>query len=220
MKERTFLMAGGGTGGHVIPALAVASELRTRGHNVSFVGTEHGIEAKLVPAAGFRLQNIQIGGLNRVGVRQTFATLGRLPLATASSMGGYVAGPPFLAAILRRVPVVVMEPNAVPGFTNRSISRLVARALVSFPETAAFFPSGRTEVTGLPVREEFFRIQPRVRGALLHLLITGGSQGSRTLNHAALQSWPLFVKAGFPIRITHQTGAAEIGDHRHDFAFP
>src|ERR1035438_10680115 len=85
MKERTFLMAGGGTGGHVIPALAVASELRTRGHNVSFVGTEHGIEAKLVPAAGFRLQNIQIGGLNRVGVRQTFATLGRLPIATVSS---------------------------------------------------------------------------------------------------------------------------------------
>src|ERR1035441_2579091 len=85
MKERKFLMAGGGTGGHVIPALAVARELRIRGHNVSFVGTEHGIEGKLVPAAGFDLQNIQIGGLNRVGVRQTFATLGRLPIATVRS---------------------------------------------------------------------------------------------------------------------------------------
>src|ERR1035441_10902883 len=84
MKERNFVMAGGGTGGHVIPALAVARELRTRGHNVSFVGTEHGIEAKLVPAAGFRLQNIQIGGLNRVGMRQTIVTLGRLPIATVS----------------------------------------------------------------------------------------------------------------------------------------
>lgn len=230
MKERNFLMAGGGTGGHVIPGLAVARELRTRGHNVSFVGTEFGMEAKLVPAAGFDLQKIQIGGLNRVGMRQTIVTLGRLPIATVSSdrcvrgaaavfsMGGYVAGPPVLAAILRRVPVVVMEPNAVPGFTNRSISRLVARALVSFPETAAFFPRGRTEVTGLPVREEFFRIQPRVHGALLHLLITGGSQGSRTLNHAALQSWPLFVKAGFPIRITHQTGAAGFGEIRDAFA--
>src|ERR1019366_6549771 len=230
MKERTFLMAGGGTGGHVIPALAVASELRTRGHNVSFVGTEHGIEAKLVPAAGFRLQNIQIGGLNRVGVRQTFATLGRLPIATVSSdrcvrgaaavfsMGGYVAGPPVLAAILRRVPVVVMEPNAVPGFTTPSISRLVARALVSFPETASFFPRGRTEVTGLPVREEFFRIQPKPRGPVLHLLITGGSQGSRTLNHAALQSWPLFLKAGLAIRITHQTGVAGFAEIRDAFA--
>ena len=230
MKERNFLMAGGGTGGHVIPALAVARELRTRGHHVFFVGTEHGMEAKLVPAAGFDLQKIQIGGLNRVGLRQTFATLGRLPIATVSSdrcvrdasavfsMGGYVAGPPVLAAILRRIPVVVMEPNAVPGFTNRSISRLVARALVSFPETAAFFPSGRTEVTGLPVREEFFRIQPKPRGPVLHLLITGGSQGSRTLNHAARQSWPLFRKAGFPIRITHQTGAAGFAEIRDAFA--
>jgi len=223
-------MAGGGTGGHVIPALAVAGELRTRGHSVTFVGTEYGIEGRLVPAAGFNLQKIQIGGLNRVGMRQTFATLGRLPIATVSSdrcvrgaaavfsMGGYVAGPPVLAAILRRVPVVVMEPNAVPGFTNRSISRLVARALVSFPETASFFPRGRTEVTGLPVREEFFRIEPKPRGALLHLLITGGSQGSRTLNHAALQSWPLFVKAGFPIRITHQTGASGFAEIRDAFA--
>ena len=127
MKERNFLMAGGGTGGHVIPGLAVARELKTRGHHVTFVGTEHGLEAKLVPAAGFDLQKIQIGGLNRVGLRQTFASLGRLPIATVSSdrcvrgasavfsMGGYVAGPPVLAAIFRRIPVVVMEPNAVPG---------------------------------------------------------------------------------------------------------
>ncbi|MCX6628654.1 MAG: undecaprenyldiphospho-muramoylpentapeptide beta-N-acetylglucosaminyltransferase [Candidatus Solibacter sp.] len=230
MKERKFLMAGGGTGGHVIPGLAVARELRARGHNVSFVGTEYGMEGRLVPAAGFDLIKIQIGGLNRVGVRQTITTLGRLPIATVSSdrsvrgaaavfsMGGYVAGPPVLAAILRRVPVVVMEPNAVPGFTNRSISRLVARALVSFPETAAFFPSGRTEVTGLPVREEFFRIPPKARGNGLHLLITGGSQGSRTLNHAAFQSWPLFLNAGFPIRITHQTGASGFAEIRDAFA--
>src|SRR5580765_3368225 len=230
MKERNFLMAGGGTGGHVIPGLAVARELETRGHHVTFVGTEHGLEAKLVPAAGFDLQKIQIGGLNRVSLRQTISTLGRLPIATVSSnrcvrtadavfsMGGYVAGPPVIAAILNRVPVVVMEPNAVPGFTNRSISRLVARALVSFPETADFFPRGRTEVTGLPVREEFFRIQPRPRGPVLQLLITGGSQGSRTLNHAALQSWPLFLKAGFPIRITHQTGAPGFAEIRDAFA--
>jgi UDP-N-acetylglucosamine--N-acetylmuramyl-(pentapeptide) pyrophosphoryl-undecaprenol N-acetylglucosamine transferase len=116
MKERNFLMAGGGTGGHVIPGLAVARELHTRGHHVTFVGTEHGLEAKLVPAAGFDLQKIQIGGLNRVSLGQPLATLGRVPIATVSSdrcvrdasavfnMGGYVAGPPvFLAAILRRV---------------------------------------------------------------------------------------------------------------------
>jgi UDP-N-acetylglucosamine--N-acetylmuramyl-(pentapeptide) pyrophosphoryl-undecaprenol N-acetylglucosamine transferase len=223
-------MAGGGTGGHVIPGLAVARELRARGHEVTFVGTEHGIEAKLVPAAGFKLEKIEIGGLKSVGLRRRFNTLARLPIATFSSlrttraasavfsMGGYVAGPPVLAAIFRRIPVVVMEPNAVPGFTNRSISRLVARALVSFPETAAFFPRGRTEVTGLPVREEFFRIQPKPRGTVLHLLISGGSQGSRTLNHALQQSWPLFREAGFPVYLTHQTGVSGFAEVRDAFA--
>src|ERR1019366_7835603 len=85
MKESRFLMAGGGTGGHVIPGLAIARELRTRGHNVCFVGTEFGIEAKRAPAAVFDLEKIRIGGLNRVGVRQTIVTLARLPIATVSS---------------------------------------------------------------------------------------------------------------------------------------
>jgi UDP-N-acetylglucosamine--N-acetylmuramyl-(pentapeptide) pyrophosphoryl-undecaprenol N-acetylglucosamine transferase len=213
-----FLLAGGGTGGHVIPALAVARELRQRGHRVFFVGTERGLEAKLVPPEGFELKTIEIGGLNRVDFRQKLATLARLPLATLGcgrflrgtsavfSMGGYVAGPPVMAAILHRIPVVVMEPNAIPGFTNRVIGRFVARALVSFPETARFFPAGRTETTGLPVREEFFQIAPRPRNSALHLLITGGSQGSRTLNQAARQSWPLFRNAGFAVHIVHQTG--------------
>jgi UDP-N-acetylglucosamine--N-acetylmuramyl-(pentapeptide) pyrophosphoryl-undecaprenol N-acetylglucosamine transferase len=111
-----------------------------------------------------------------------------------------------------------MEPNAVPGFSNRIISRFVSRALVSFPETAAYFPEGRTEITGLPVREEFFEIVPRTRGDVLNVLITGGSQGSRTLNQAARQSWPLFRNQGFPVRIVHQTGAAAFEQIRDEFA--
>src|SRR5678816_4083365 len=103
MPGRAFVMAGGGTGGHVIPALAVARELRKRGNLVSFVGTERGIESKLVPADGFELKRIEIGGLNRVGLRQKLATLFQLPLTTLGcrrfvkpaaavfSMGGYVA---------------------------------------------------------------------------------------------------------------------------------
>src|SRR5260370_40074907 len=122
-----------------------------------------------------------------------------------------------MAALVLRVPVVVMEPNAVPGFTNRVIARMVSRALVSFPETAAFFPRGRTEITGLPVREEFFRIQPKPRGDILHILITGGSQGSRTLNHAARQSWPLFRDSRYPVRITHQTGTPAFQETRDEF---
>jgi UDP-N-acetylglucosamine--N-acetylmuramyl-(pentapeptide) pyrophosphoryl-undecaprenol N-acetylglucosamine transferase len=223
-------MAGGGTGGHVIPALAVARELRARGHRPFFVGTTRGIESKLVPAEGFELRTIDIGGLNRVGVAQKVATLARLPFVTLGctkdvaeasavfSMGGYVAGPPVMAALLRRKPVVVMEPNAMPGFTNRVIARFVSRALISFSATERFFPAGRTEVTGLPVREEFFRIPPKAPGGVLNLLITGGSQGSRTLNRAVRESWPLFRDAGFPVRIIHQTGAQGFEGIRDDFA--
>ncbi len=225
-----FLLTGGGTGGHVIPALAVGQELRKRGHEVAFVGTERGIEGRLVPAAGFELKKIEIGGLNRVGLRQKIMTLLRLPITTLEcrkyvrqasavfSMGGYVAGPPTIAALLSRVPLVVMEPNAVPGFTNRAIGRFVSRALISFPETARRFPPGRTEITGLPIREEFFQIPPKPRGETLQILITGGSQGSRTLNQAARQSWPLFLKAGLPVRIVHQTGAAGFDEIRDEFA--
>ena len=225
-----FLMAGGGTGGHVIPALAVARELRQRGHRVFFVGTDRGMESKLVPPEGFELRKIKIGGLNRVGLRQKLATAAQLPFTTLGclkfvressavfSMGGYVAGPPVMAALLRGIPVVVMEPNAVPGFTNRVIGRFVSRALISFPETAGYFPHGKTEITGLPVREEFFRIPSRPRGSVLNILISGGSQGSRTLNEAGRQSWVLFRKAGLAVRIVHQTGPALFESMRADFA--
>ena len=223
-----FLMAGGGTGGHVIPALAVAKELRARGHGVLFVGTERGLESKLVPAEGFELKLIKVGGLNRVSAGRKFATLARLPFTTLGclaesadavfSMGGYVAGPPVLAALMRRTPVVVMEPNAVPGFTNRAIGRLVYRALISFPETAARFPKGRSEVTGLPVRDEFFRIVAKPRTHILNVLVTGGSQGSHALNLAGQQSWPLLRDAGFPVRIVHQTGLADFDRMRQAFS--
>ena len=225
-----FLMAGGGTGGHVIPALAVARELRKRGHGVFFVGTDRGLEAKLVPADGFELKRIDVGALNRVSLQRKLKTLVQLPITTLGcgrflrsasavfSMGGYVAGPPVMAALLRRVPVVVMEPNAVPGFTNRVIGRWVARALISFPQTANHFPRGRSELTGLPVRDEFFAIPPKPRGPLLNLLVTGGSQGSRTLNAAGRQSWPLFRKAGLPVRIVHQSGTSGYEELRTEFA--
>jgi UDP-N-acetylglucosamine--N-acetylmuramyl-(pentapeptide) pyrophosphoryl-undecaprenol N-acetylglucosamine transferase len=223
-KPAAFVMAGGGTGGHIIPALAVARELRSRGHRAVFIGTRRGMEAKLIPPAEFPLEWIEIGGLKNVGFRRTVATLAELPLsvwqasrildrekpAAVFSMGGFVAGPVLLAALWKRIPVVVMEPNAVPGFTHRNLARFIARALVSFPETARWFPSAAPEVTGLPVREEFFAIQAKPPGKTLTLLITGGSQGSRTLNRAAAESWPLW-KSG-AVRLIHQTGAAAYED--------
>lgn len=220
MPGELFVMAGGGTGGHVIPAIAVAREVCRMGHEVLFVGTERGVENRLVPAAGFRLEKIRVGGIKNLGAATRMVSLARLLSETAGqiarfgewkpaavfSMGGYVAGPPVLAALLRGVPVVVMEPNAVPGATNRWIARWVRRALVSFEETKRFFPAGRTELTGLPVREEFFNLPAKSKGEFT-VLITGGSQGSRTLNEAARQSWHLFRESGLPVRLIHQTGA-------------
>ena len=216
----TFVMAGGGSGGHVIPAVAVARELRARGHVVRFIGTRRGMEAKLVPVENFPIEWIEIGGLKRVGFRRTLATLAELPWSVwqaarmlerakpvaVFSTGGYVAGPVLLAALWKRLPVVVIEANAVPGFTHRRLARFVARALVAFPETARWFPPGRVEVAGLPLRSEFFEVPPKPRGTMLTVLITGGSQGSRTLNRAAEESWPLWKKG--TVRLVHQTGAA------------
>ena len=212
-------MAGGGTGGHVLPALAVARELRARGHQVRFVGVERGLEAKLVPAENFPLEWIEIGGLNRVGFRQTLATLSELPFsiwqaarildrtapAAVFSTGGYVAGPVLAAAVWKRIPIVIMEPNAIPGFTHRHLARFVTRALVSFAEAERWFPKGRTEVTGLPIREGFFTVPVKPHGWVVTILITGGSQGSRTLNRAAEESWPLWNRER--IRLIHQTGS-------------
>jgi UDP-N-acetylglucosamine--N-acetylmuramyl-(pentapeptide) pyrophosphoryl-undecaprenol N-acetylglucosamine transferase len=221
-------MAGGGSGGHVIPALAVARELRARGHSVRFIGTRRGMEARLVPAEDFTIDWIEIGGLKRVGPRKLIETLAQLPRsvwqasrmlrriapAAVFSTGGYVAGPVLVAAIRNRIPVVVMEPNAVPGFTHRRLARFAARAMVSFPETTRWFPKDRVEVAGLPVREEFFAIPaidpPAPPAKPFTILITGGSQGSRTLNRAAEESWPLLDRNS--VRLIHQTGAAAFED--------
>jgi UDP-N-acetylglucosamine--N-acetylmuramyl-(pentapeptide) pyrophosphoryl-undecaprenol N-acetylglucosamine transferase len=220
-----FVMAGGGTAGHVIPALAVAEELRARGHSVRFIGTRRGIEAKLVPAAGYPIDWIEIGGLNRVGLRQTLASLAELPVSiwqaarlldrarpvtAVFSMGGYVAGPVLIAALWKRIPVVAMEPNAIPGFTHRKLARFISKALVSFDQTLRYFPKGRAEVTGRPVAAEFFAIAPKPRADVLTVLITGGSQGSRTLNRAAEESWPLWKKTS--VRLIHQTGERAFAD--------
>ncbi len=214
-------MAGGGTGGHVIPSIAVARELRSRGHEVWFVGTSRGAEARLVPAAGFPLEEIRVGGIQGLGLAKKVTSVWQLLTATVNqraaftnrrpdavfSMGGYVAGPPVIAALLRKVPVVVLEPNAMPGLTNRWIGKRVTRALLSFPQAAQWFPAGRTEITGLPVREEFFHLPPKQPGAFT-VLITGGSQGSRTLNNTAREAWPLLKALRQPVRLIHQTGPA------------
>lgn len=226
----TFAMAGGGTGGHVMPLLAVARELRSRGHHCIFFGTPRGLEARLVPAAGFPLEWLDIGGLNRVSLARKLKTLAQLPVSlwqasralakhrvhAVFSLGGYVAGPVMLAALWARLPVAIMEPNAIPGAANRWFARYVAKALLSFEDAARYFPPDRTELTGLPVRAEFFALPDRAPAETLTVLITGGSQGSRTLNRAAQDAWPLL--AGHPIRLIHQAGPGSAPDLEAAFA--
>src|SRR5208283_1926251 len=228
-------MTGGGTGGHVFPALAVARVLRQRGHTIRFLGTSEGLEARLVPQAGFEIDFIRIGGLNRVGIIRQMRTLMQLPASVFSamgvlrrqkpaavfSMGGYVAGPVMVAALLLRVPLEVMEPNAIPGFANRKVARYVYKALVGFNSTTRWFPKDRTEITGLPVRQEFFDIAkhpPRAESGLFNVLITGGSRGARTLNRASRESWVLFRDQRTPLRLIHQTGAGEHEQLAKEFA--
>ncbi|MBI4908255.1 MAG: undecaprenyldiphospho-muramoylpentapeptide beta-N-acetylglucosaminyltransferase [Acidobacteria bacterium] len=224
-------MTGGGTGGHVIPAIAVARELRRRGHSVFFIGTREGLESRLVPPENFPIDYISIGGLKRVGWKRTMKTLWQLPLAVMRciglirerkpaavfSMGGFVAGPATIAAWLMRKPIVLMEPNAIPGMVNRRIGRIARRALLSFAEAAPFFPADRLEMTGLPVRSEFFQLEPRAPGRLT-VLVTGGSRGSQRLNAAGKKCWPLFLARKIPVKWIHQTGTAEFAEMSAEFA--
>jgi UDP-N-acetylglucosamine--N-acetylmuramyl-(pentapeptide) pyrophosphoryl-undecaprenol N-acetylglucosamine transferase len=213
------LIAGGGTGGHVIPALAIARELQSQHHaEVVFVGTSRGIENRLVPQAGFPLRLIEVGQLNRVSLTTRVKTLFALPLSVlqASRMlteikpgvvlgvGGYASGPAMLAAVLRGIPTMVFEPNLVPGMVNRKLARRTRIAAVHFAETGKWFP--RFEVTGVPVRKEFFAIGPRPTDAQSTLLVFGGSQGARAINRVVAES-AAELKARIPdLRIIHQTG--------------
>ena len=218
-----MVLAGGGTGGHVIPSLAVAAELRRMGHEAVFVGTRRGMEATIVPRAGYEVEWIEIGGLQRVGAKQTAKTLWQLPAsvwkswrvlrkrraAGVFSMGGYVAAPVMLAAAGSGLPMAVMEPNALPGLVTRKMARRVKRALLSFEEARGYFPEGVTEMTGLPVRGEFFALEEKEPGASLSVLVTGGSRGSRALNKAARESWRHFREHGKAVRFVLQSGAEE-----------
>jgi UDP-N-acetylglucosamine--N-acetylmuramyl-(pentapeptide) pyrophosphoryl-undecaprenol N-acetylglucosamine transferase len=214
-----ILIAGGGTGGHVIPALAVAGELRDRhSAEVRFIGTARGIETRLVPAAGFPLDLIEVGQLNRVGLRTQMKTAARLPLAVLECLrllrrfrphavlgvGGYASGPAMLAAVLARTPRVAFEPNAIPGLTNRVLGRWVQAAAVNFPETRRYFRNAK--VTGIPVRAEFFHLPPRPADLAPQLLVFGGSQGARALNEAMPRIAANLFQAIPGLTIVHQCG--------------
>ncbi len=219
------IIAGGGTGGHVIPALAIAQQLKKQfAAEVLFIGTARGIETRLVPQAGFPLELIKVGALKNVSLMTRAKTMFDLPRAlwTAGRMvsdfrpdvvigvGGYASGPAMLAAIRRRIPTLAFEPNVVPGFANRMVAPFVSAAAVHFEETCEYFRN--CQVTGVPVREAFFSIPLKAAAAAAErgrdptLLVFGGSQGAHAINQAMIESLP-GLRAKVPtIHIVHQTG--------------
>lgn len=223
------ILAGGGTGGHVIPALAIANELRDRyAAEVIFVGTSRGIENRLVPAAGYTLKLVEVGALNRVSLATRLKTAIALPKSILDArallkefrpdvvigVGGYASGPAMLAATLSRFPTIVFEPNVIPGFANRIVARRVDAAAVHMQETCRFFRN--CQVTGVPVRAEFFNIQPKTQGPST-LLLFGGSQGARALNRALTAAAPQLMQQVPGLRIVHQTGQADFDQCRSEY---
>jgi UDP-N-acetylglucosamine--N-acetylmuramyl-(pentapeptide) pyrophosphoryl-undecaprenol N-acetylglucosamine transferase len=213
------LIAGGGTGGHVIPGLAIARELRDmHGIEVRFVGTVRGLETRLVPEAGFPLELIRVGQLKNVSLMTRVRTLSNLPLGVLRciglvrsfrpdvvvGVGGYASGPAMMAAVLLRVPTLAYEPNAVPGLSNRLVGKHVSAAAVNFAETAHYFRNA--VVTGVPVREAIFAVPDKVLGAEPRLLITAGSNGAKIFNETMpLLAGRLLEKVP-RLTIVHQTG--------------
>lgn len=227
------LIAAGGTGGHIYPGLAVAKEIMRRDANsvVQFVGTERGLEKRLVPKAGFELSFIEITGLKNVGLMGQLRGLWLLPKSFIEAWklirkfrpdvvvgaGGYVSGPVLLTAAFMRAPTLVMDSNALPGFTNRRLARFVDKAALTFPEAMPFFP-GKGVVTGNPVRHEFFDVPDKSREPnRFRLLVFGGSQGARGINKAVGESLSYLAPKSDVLHITHQTGVHDFGSVKESY---
>jgi UDP-N-acetylglucosamine--N-acetylmuramyl-(pentapeptide) pyrophosphoryl-undecaprenol N-acetylglucosamine transferase len=219
------LIAAGGTGGHIYPGIAVAKEVMRRDAKaeVRFVGTARGLETRLVPQAGFELSLIESAGLKNVGMGARLRGVLVLPKSFFAARrllrefrpdvvvgaGGYVSGPVLLTAALMHTRTLVMESNALPGFTNRQLARFVDCAAVTFEAALPYF-RGKGVVIGNPVRREFFDIPPKRRDATrFSVLVFGGSQGARAINESVIAALPHLEAERAVLRITHQTGEAD-----------
>jgi UDP-N-acetylglucosamine--N-acetylmuramyl-(pentapeptide) pyrophosphoryl-undecaprenol N-acetylglucosamine transferase len=228
-----LLIAGGGTGGHVIPAIAIAREWLSRGaeREVVLVGTQRGMEMKLVPQAGLPLETLRVAGLKGkggmtlvrnlamvgAGLKDAFAVLNRHKPVAAFGVGGYAAGPMLLATWMRGIPNVIFEPNAEPGLTNKILARLAKRIATGYEMPGQAW-GAKAQVTGCPVRPEFFAIERRAAGKPFRLLVTGGSQGALPINRAFVDAMDLLAARKSELRIVHQTGERDYNAVRTAYA--
>jgi len=228
-----LLIAGGGTGGHVFPAMAIAREWLSRGSDreVVLVGTTRGIEMKLVPQAGLPLETLRVAGLKGKGGSTLLRNLFKLVPAmldaarvfkkhkpvVAFGVGGYAAGPMLLTTWLRGIPNVIFEPNAEPGFTNKTLARLSTRIATGY-EISARTWGEKAVVTGCPVRAEFLTIAQRIPQKPLRVLITGGSQGALPVNRAFVDAMNFLATRKNEMNIVHQTGERDYDAVRTAYA--
>ena len=226
------VIAGGGTGGHLYPGIAVAREIAARlpEARISFAGTARGIEARVVPREGFPLDLVRSGGLkgksfaDRIrgallvppGLVDAWRLVSARRPSIVIGVGGYSSGPVVLVAALRGVPTMLLEQNAVPGLTNRLLARVVRAAAVTFASTAAYFGS-KAFVSGNPVRPEFLAaVGPRQESgandqtASIGVLVFGGSQGAHAINVAMVEAAAELAAGGPRLRLTHQTGERDV----------
>ncbi|TMA36572.1 MAG: undecaprenyldiphospho-muramoylpentapeptide beta-N-acetylglucosaminyltransferase [Deltaproteobacteria bacterium] len=222
------VIAGGGTGGHLYPGLALADALAEQGFEVTFVGTASGIEARIVPAAGYPLRllpgrQLRGGGAGRAvaglatvarGAVRGRGLLGELRPRLVVGVGGYASVAVVLAARLSRIPIVLLEQNVVPGAANRLLGRLAARVCVGFADSVRFFPRGRAVHTGNPIRREILRGATRTPRARPGLLVFGGSGGAHQLNVATIEALRTLGAAARDLEVTHQTGSADVEEVR------
>lgn len=228
-----LLIAGGGTGGHVIPAIAIAKEWLSRGEEreVVLVGTERGIEVKLVPQAGLPLETLRVAGLKGKGGAALAKNLAMLAPAmldarrvlrkhkpvAAFGVGGYAAGPMMLATWFSSVPNIIFEPNAEPGLTNKLLAKLSKRIATGY-EISAQAWGKKAVVTGCPVRPEFFSIEARQLEKPFRLLITGGSQGALPINRTFVDAMDLLAARKNDLSIVHQAGERDYNAVRTAYA--
>lgn len=216
-----IVFAGGGTGGHIYPAVAVAQELHRRrpGLDVVFIGTGSSFEKRVVEGHGFRLLSVSSRGFlgrspaakagalfwSGVGLFQSIRILWKLKPRAIIGVGGFASGPVVAAAILLRIPTMIQEQNYSPGLANRILARWVDRIAVSFEETKAQL-GGRGEVTGNPIRLEFSSVKAKTRGETFSLLVFGGSQGARSINEKMVEALPHLEPMRLALRVVHMTG--------------
>ena len=229
IPEMRLVIAGGGTGGHLFPGVAIAEELRARevDAHITFVGTARGIEARVLPDLGWSLELIEVSGLKTVGLAGAIKGLFRLPRAwwqarallkrlkpdAVIGVGGYASGPVVLAAKLRGIPTAICEQNSIPGLTNKILGRLARRVFLSFEGSKKFFKAKKIVMAGNPVRRDLLArlAAAGARGAddRVHILVSGGSLGAVAVNELASQAL-ISLAQDHRLAITHQTGEKDL----------